>query len=128
MSIVDAFLCKEIDDCNAWWKLDSGDMQNLFDTAVEELDEARARVKELEREVHKRDSTILNMKATIKDKEGWIDFENKENQKLEARVKELEREKRRAYEDGYKMGYGIAMTEKKAMESLIAEQATGGKG
>lgn len=46
---VEEFLEKQDKDPNAWWRLSSGDHQNLFEMAVDQRDEARDEIAELKR-------------------------------------------------------------------------------
>jgi len=47
---LDIFLKQYAEDDNIWWRLGSGDMQNIFEEAVGEMESALARVRELEGE------------------------------------------------------------------------------
>ena len=51
--------------------------------------EMAKRIAELEKEVTRRGWQIRDLQAEIKNKQGWIDIENAENQRLEEELEQL---------------------------------------
>lgn len=60
MGKVDDYLEKEKQDRNAWWRLSSGEHQNLFDLAVQERDELKAEVERLKAELSQINDLLKN--------------------------------------------------------------------
>lgn len=50
---------------NEWWKLSTGDMQNLFDEACEELDAKDKRIAELEKQVEELSKTCSELELGL---------------------------------------------------------------
>ena len=65
MSEVDSYLEREKKDRNAWWKMDSGEMQNLFNIAVEERNEAQAQLAEASDENLQMEAQLAEARAQI---------------------------------------------------------------